>query len=44
MSYPDASNHAGRHHPIDPALWSQAELRPVFTTHDIGLLYRVLKD
>lgn len=44
MSYPDASNHAGRHHTIDPALWSQADLRPVFTAQDIGLLYRVLKD
>ncbi|MGH3897136.1 MAG: helix-turn-helix domain-containing protein [Pseudonocardiaceae bacterium] len=29
---------------IDPAMWSRPDLWLVFTTHDIGGLYRILKD
>lgn len=29
---------------IDPVMWSRPDLWLVFTTHDIGALYRILKD
>ncbi|MGH4015430.1 MAG: helix-turn-helix domain-containing protein [Pseudonocardiaceae bacterium] len=27
---------------IDPAMWDEPQMRPVFTTHDIGALFRAL--